>query len=60
MTEITREEVERIEDKIYKVLENIQTDIRELRNKMDTNFRWTLGIILVTWITTIGTILFHK
>ena len=33
------------------------TGFAELRKEMNTKFHWTLGVVLASWISTIGTLL---
>ncbi len=37
--------------------EEMNTGFAELRKEMNTKFHWTLGVVLASWISTIGTLL---
>ena len=37
----------------------MSSGLRELRVQMNTQFRWTVGLIVVTWITVIVAVLFR-
>lgn len=34
-------------------MEGLRTEIRNLHSKMDSNFRWQIGIIFTMWVTII-------
>ena len=49
---------------INQSLTEIRNDIREtnsrvdsLSGKIDSNLKWIIGVILITWITTIGAVI---
>ena len=37
--------------------QEMHTGFSELRKEMNTKFHWTLGVVLASWISTIGTLL---
>ena len=37
--------------------QEMNTGFVELRKEMNTKFHWTLGVVLASWISTIGTLL---
>lgn len=37
--------------------QEMNTGFAELRKEMNTKFYWTLGVVLASWISTIGTLL---
>ena len=37
--------------------QEMHTEFAELRKEMNTKFHWTLGVVLASWISTIGTLL---
>ncbi|MCY3788018.1 MAG: hypothetical protein OXH63_04450 [Gemmatimonadetes bacterium] len=37
--------------------QKIDTQNSQLRQEMNTKFHWTLGVVLASWISTIGTLL---
>ena len=37
--------------------QEMNTGFSELRKEMNTKFYWTLGVVLASWISTIGTLL---
>ena len=37
--------------------QKIDTQNNQLRQEMNTKFHWTLGVVLASWISTIGTLL---
>ena len=36
----------------------IDTSVQKLHEKIDTYFRWAIGLILASWLSTMGAILF--
>ncbi|MDI6760266.1 MAG: hypothetical protein QMD05_05530 [Candidatus Brocadiaceae bacterium] len=38
-------------------VDKLEVEVGEIRKELHTNFRWLVGIIIVTWVTTIVTIL---
>lgn len=44
-------------DQINYKLSDIDRSFKELSQKIDSNFRWTIGILITTWITLIATVL---
>ncbi|MFQ6115883.1 MAG: hypothetical protein ACE5NG_17625 [bacterium] len=58
--ELTVEEgVARLEGRVDehgRHFEQINYKLNELSQKFDNNFRWTIGIIITTWITIIATV----
>ncbi len=43
----------RVENTIEDLRREIRVEINELRRKISTNFRWTIGIVLTMWVTLI-------
>ncbi|MDE2809670.1 MAG: hypothetical protein OXN90_14745, partial [Gemmatimonadota bacterium] len=37
--------------------QKIDAQTNQLRQEMNTKFHWTLGVVLASWISTIGTLL---
>ena len=37
--------------------QKIDSQTNQLRQEMNTKFHWTLGVVLASWISTIGTLL---
>lgn len=46
-----------IEQNLLALRTEMQQGYQSLQSEMRDNFRWTIGIVLVTWITVIGTVL---
>ena len=38
--------------------DKIDTSVQKLHEKIDTHFRWIIGIVLASWLSTMGAILF--
>lgn len=53
--------IEAVRGELGARIDGVSARIEEVRTELSTeiasNFRWTVGLILATWITTIGTIL---
>ena len=49
------ERLNHLGDEIMQLRSEMKEEIRELRSETKLNFRWTLAIILASWITMIGT-----
>ena len=49
--------LEGIMEQVAQRLNHVETEIGNLRNKIDSNFKWTLGILITMWITIILTVL---
>ena len=41
-------------ENLEQAAQNIREDIRDLRNKIDRQFMWIIGIIITMWITIVG------
>jgi hypothetical protein len=50
-------ELEERQAKIEAILEQLIKRVDKLETELHTNFRWLVGIIIVTCVTTIATIL---
>lgn len=55
-----RFEEQRLEMKsdLSEVRQEIKSDLRELRRESGTRFNWLVGLVLATWLSTMGTVLF--
>jgi tetrahydromethanopterin S-methyltransferase subunit G len=41
-------------------IRGLRGEIQEVGRKLDTTFRWVIGIILVNWVTLMLAILLHR
>ena len=48
---------QKIDTQFDALRQEMHTGFAELRKEMNTKFRWTLGVVLASWISTIGTLL---
>ena len=48
---------QKIDAKTNQLRQEMNTGFVELRKEMNTKFHWTLGVVLASWISTIGTLL---
>jgi len=44
-------------EQMDKRLNHIETEISELRTEINSNFKWTLGLLIPMWVSIIATIL---
>lgn len=51
-------EVSGLRIEINSLRDEMRSEIGELRTKMDTNFRWLVGIMITMWVTMILAIIF--
>jgi tetrahydromethanopterin S-methyltransferase subunit B len=55
--------IEGIVEQMNERLNHIETDLRDLREdltkKIESNFRWTVGLMLTMWVTIILAIIFR-
>ncbi|HHT9154309.1 MAG: hypothetical protein HZA70_00250 [Planctomycetes bacterium] len=49
--------IEGILEQLVRRVDKLEVEVGEIRKELHTNFRWLVGIIIVTWVTTIVTIL---
>ncbi len=49
--------LEGIMEQMDKRLNHIETEISELRTEINSNFKWTLGLLIPMWVSIIATIL---
>jgi predicted nucleic acid-binding Zn-ribbon protein len=55
-----REEIRGIRAEIRGDIQDIRGELRGLNGKLDTTFRWVIGIVLVNWITLMLAILLRQ
>ncbi len=48
---------QKIDTRTNQLRQEMHTGFAELRKEMNTKFHWTLGVVLASWISTIGTLL---
>ena len=48
---------QKIDARTNQLRQEMHTGFAELRKEMNTKFHWTLGVVLASWISTIGTLL---
>ena len=48
---------QKIDDRTNQLRQEMHIGFSELRKEMNTKFHWTLGVVLASWISTIGTLL---
>ena len=48
---------QKIDAKNNQLRQEMDTGFVGLRKEMNTKFHWTLGVVLASWISTIGTLL---
>ena len=48
---------QKIDDRTNQLRREMNAGFEGLRKEMNTKFHWTLGIVLASWISTIGTLL---
>ena len=48
---------QKIDARTNQLRQEMNTGFVELRKEMNTKFHWTLGVVLASWISTIGTLL---
>ncbi len=41
-------------------IRGLRGEVQEVGRKLDTTFRWVIGIILVNWVTLMLTVLLHR
>ena len=49
--------IEGVLEQLVKRADKLEVEMGETRKELHTNFRWLVDIIIVTWVTTIVTIL---
>jgi len=52
------ERFNQLEGTIQALDNRLDSSLRELRVQISTQFRWTVGLIIVTWITVLAAVLF--
>ena len=50
-------EIEGVLEQLVRRVDKLEVEVGEIIKELHTNFRWLVGIIIVTWVTTIVTIL---
>jgi len=40
-------------EEMSKRLNHIESDLRELRSDLKSNFKWTVGLLITIWVTVI-------
>ncbi|HLG30949.1 MAG TPA: hypothetical protein VI387_12125 [Candidatus Brocadiales bacterium] len=53
-----RSEINSLRDEMHSGMNSLRGEIGELRAKIDTNFRWLVGIMITMWVTMILAIIF--
>ena len=48
---------QKIDDRTNQLRQEMNAGFAELRKEMNSKFHWTLGVVLASWISTIGTLL---
>ena len=48
---------QKIDSQNNQLRQEMNTGFSELRKGMNTKFHWTLGVVLASWVSTIGTLL---
>jgi predicted nucleic acid-binding Zn-ribbon protein len=48
-----REEISQLREEIGILRQRVDSEISQLRRDMNTNFRWTVGLIIAVWGTTV-------
>ena len=48
-----KEEIARLREEIGLLRQHVDSEISQLRRDMNTNFRWTVGLIIAVWGTTV-------
>jgi predicted nucleic acid-binding Zn-ribbon protein len=49
----SREEISQLREEIGILRQHVDSEISQLRRDMNTNFRWTVGLIIAVWGTTV-------
>jgi flagellar biosynthesis GTPase FlhF len=52
-----REEISQLREEIGILRQHVDSEISQLRRDMNTNFRWTVGLIIAVWGTTVTPLL---
>jgi hypothetical protein len=53
LREETKEEIAQLRQAIGLLRQHVDSEISQLRRDMNTNFRWTVGLIIAVWGTTV-------
>jgi predicted aconitase len=48
-----KEEISQLREEIGILRQHVDSEISQLRRDMNTNFRWTVGLIIAVWGTTV-------
>ena len=49
----TKQDIQQLRQEIAQLRQHLEGEIAQLRRDMNTNFRWTVGLILGIWGTTV-------
>jgi archaellum component FlaC len=60
LREETRSEIRDLRSDLGILREETRSEIRDLTQKIESNFKWSMGLMLTMWITIILTIIFHS
>jgi archaellum component FlaC len=59
LREETKSEIRDLRSDLGTLREETKSEIKDLTQKIESNFKWTIGLMITMWITIILTILFR-